>query len=66
MIESTTPNENVTITENGEELTITDDFLKEILEHEETTGYLKEIIATIQKLVFSLYMHLSVLIYLVF
>ncbi|WP_066255607.1 HelD family protein [Neobacillus drentensis] len=40
---------NVTITENGEELTITDDFLREIIEHSETTGYLKEIIASIQK-----------------
>ncbi|MGX1901614.1 HelD family protein [Thermolongibacillus altinsuensis] len=40
---------NVTFTEAGEELTITDDFLREILEQSETTGYLKEIIATIQK-----------------
>jgi DNA helicase II / ATP-dependent DNA helicase PcrA len=40
---------NVTFTETGEELTITDDFLREILEQSETTGYLKEIIATIQK-----------------
>jgi DNA helicase II / ATP-dependent DNA helicase PcrA len=42
-------NLNVTITEKGEELTITDDFLREIIENSETTGYLKEIIATIQK-----------------
>ena len=40
---------NVTITEDGEELTITDDFLKLIIENSETTGYLKEIIATIQQ-----------------
>ena len=40
---------NVTITEDGEELTVTDHFLKEIIENSETTGYLKEIIATIQK-----------------
>ena len=40
---------NVTITEDGEELTITDDFLRSIIENSETTGYLKEIIATIQQ-----------------
>ncbi|WP_102345875.1 HelD family protein [Bacillus sp. Marseille-P3661] len=39
---------NKTITELGDQLTITDDFLKEIIENSETTGYLKEIIATIQ------------------
>ncbi|WP_394578762.1 HelD family protein [Cytobacillus firmus] len=42
-------NLNVTITENGEEATITDTFLKEIIEGSHTTGYLKEIIATIQR-----------------
>jgi DNA helicase II / ATP-dependent DNA helicase PcrA len=42
-------NLNVTITENGEEATITDDFLKEIIKGSHTTGYLKEIIATIQR-----------------
>ncbi|MEH7309383.1 UvrD-helicase domain-containing protein, partial [Neobacillus drentensis] len=42
-------NLNVTITEKGEELTITDDFLREIIENSNTTGYLKEIIASIQK-----------------
>ncbi|MBH9966124.1 HelD family protein [[Bacillus] enclensis] len=40
---------NTTLTDKGEELTVTDDFLKEILENGDTTGYLKEIIATIQK-----------------
>ncbi|MCA1054308.1 ATP-binding domain-containing protein [Rossellomorea aquimaris] len=40
---------NTTLTDKGEELTVTDDFLKEILESGDTTGYLKEIIATIQK-----------------
>lgn len=42
-------NLNVTMTEKGEELTVTDDFLRDIIENSETTGYLKEIIATIQK-----------------
>jgi DNA helicase II / ATP-dependent DNA helicase PcrA len=40
---------NTTFTEKGEELSITDDFLREVLEQSETTGYLKEIIATIQR-----------------
>ncbi|KAA0549790.1 AAA family ATPase [Bacillus sp. BGMRC 2118] len=40
---------NITITDKGDELTVTDDFLREILENSDTTGYLKEIIATIQK-----------------
>jgi DNA helicase II / ATP-dependent DNA helicase PcrA len=44
-----TSNSNVTISESGEELTITDEFLREIIENSETTGYLKEIIATIQQ-----------------
>jgi DNA helicase II / ATP-dependent DNA helicase PcrA len=41
--------ENATFTSKGEQLEVTDDFLREILENSETTGYLKEIIATIQK-----------------
>ncbi|MBT2679280.1 AAA family ATPase [Bacillus sp. ISL-35] len=40
---------NKTITEKGEELVIIDGFLREIIESSETTGYLKEIISTIQK-----------------
>ncbi|MCQ6264546.1 UvrD-helicase domain-containing protein [Fictibacillus sp. WQ 8-8] len=40
---------NATFTNKGETLEVTDDFLREILENSETTGYLKEIIATIQK-----------------
>jgi DNA helicase II / ATP-dependent DNA helicase PcrA len=40
---------NVTMTDKGEALTVTDEFLREILENSDTTGYLKEIIATIQK-----------------
>ncbi|NNV06293.1 3'-5' exonuclease [Geobacillus sp. C56-T2] len=40
---------NVALTETGEQLAIVDDFLREILEQSETTGYLKEIIATIQR-----------------
>jgi len=40
---------NITMTDKGEQLTVTDDFLREILENSESTGYLKEIIATIQK-----------------
>ena len=39
---------NRTITKTGS-LTIADDFLREIIEQSETTGYLKEIIATIQR-----------------
>ncbi|WP_053217020.1 HelD family protein [Virgibacillus senegalensis] len=39
---------NKTFTDKGEELTVTDDFLREIIEKSETTGFLKEIIATIQ------------------
>ncbi|WP_159462038.1 HelD family protein [Salirhabdus sp. Marseille-P4669] len=41
--------ENKTYSDKGEELTVTDDFLKDLIEKNETTGYLKEIIATIQK-----------------
>ncbi|MFD2681941.1 HelD family protein [Bacillus seohaeanensis] len=48
-VAETNSNLNVTMTDKGEELTVTDDFLKEILENSDTTGYLKEIIATIQK-----------------
>ncbi|RDE27545.1 HelD family protein [Parageobacillus thermoglucosidasius] len=41
---------NATFTEDGEEdIAIIDEFLKEILQQNETTGYMKEIIATIQK-----------------
>lgn len=40
---------NVTITESGDQITITDDFLSDIIANSETTGYLKEIIATIQR-----------------
>lgn len=39
---------NTTFTDKGEQLSVTDDFLREILENNDTTGYLKEIIATIQ------------------
>ena len=35
--------------EKGEEIAITDSFLKDIIENSESTGYLKEIIASIQK-----------------
>ncbi|WP_041808143.1 HelD family protein [Evansella cellulosilytica] len=40
---------NITKSDKGEELNVTDAFLQDILEKSETTGYLKEIIATIQK-----------------
>lgn len=40
---------NKTFTDKGEQLAVTDDFLREILETSETTGFLKEIIATIQQ-----------------
>ncbi|OPX04300.1 hypothetical protein B1A75_03210 [Geobacillus sp. LEMMY01] len=40
---------HVTLTETGEQMSIVDDFLREILAQSETTGYLKEIIATIQR-----------------
>lgn len=40
---------NTTMTDKGIQLTVTDEFLKEIVEHTETTGYLKEIIASIQE-----------------
>ncbi|OLO26766.1 hypothetical protein BTR23_22025 [Alkalihalophilus pseudofirmus] len=39
---------NKTFTDKGEQITVTDDFLREMIENTETTGYLKEIIATIQ------------------
>lgn len=39
---------NTTYTDQGAQVSVTDDFLREILENSETTGYLKEIIATIQ------------------
>ncbi|WP_243387619.1 HelD family protein [Bacillus kexueae] len=41
--------QNITLSEEGEEQTINDNFLREILEQGKTTGYLKEIIATIQR-----------------
>jgi DNA helicase II / ATP-dependent DNA helicase PcrA len=41
--------DKVSFSDEGEELTVTDDFLREILSNNETTGYLKEIIATIQQ-----------------
>lgn len=41
--------QNTTLTEKGAEISVTDDILKEALENSETTGYLKEIIATIQR-----------------
>ena len=41
--------ENKTITEHGDEATVSDEFLVEVLNKSETTGYLKEIIATIQR-----------------
>ncbi|MBM7609144.1 DNA helicase-2/ATP-dependent DNA helicase PcrA [Lysinibacillus composti] len=40
---------NGVITENGIEVNVTDEVLRSILEEGETSGYLKEIIATIQK-----------------
>jgi DNA helicase II / ATP-dependent DNA helicase PcrA len=40
---------NILMTDKGEQLMVTDDFLRDILENSESTGYLKEIIATIQK-----------------
>ncbi|AZB41518.1 hypothetical protein CEF21_03960 [Bacillus sp. FJAT-42376] len=40
---------NYTLSESGEEISIKDAFLKEIIQNSETTGYLKEIIATIQR-----------------
>jgi DNA helicase II / ATP-dependent DNA helicase PcrA len=48
-VASTTSPLNKTYTDKGEQLDVTDDFLREILEKSETTGYLKEIIATIQQ-----------------
>ncbi|WP_404460866.1 HelD family protein [Sutcliffiella horikoshii] len=40
---------NTTMTDKGVQLTVTDEFLKEIIEQTETTGYLKEIVASIQE-----------------
>lgn len=40
---------NITITEQGETMTIRDDFLRNIVENQESTGYLKDIVATIQR-----------------
>lgn len=41
--------ENITITETGERTRAKDEFLKEIIENSETTGYLKKIISTLQR-----------------
>ncbi|WP_019412817.1 UvrD-helicase domain-containing protein [Paenisporosarcina sp. TG20] len=41
--------QNITLTEKGTEISVTDDILKAALENSETSGYLKEIIATIQR-----------------
>lgn len=41
--------ENKSFSKIGEELSVTDEFLRELIKKSETSGYLKEIIATIQK-----------------
>ena len=40
---------NTTISKNGEDISIKDSILRDILENSETSGYLREIIATIQR-----------------
>ncbi|MBB6451608.1 DNA helicase-2/ATP-dependent DNA helicase PcrA [Salirhabdus euzebyi] len=49
MVADEQSNENKAFSDKGEEINVTDDFLKALIEKNETTGYLKEIIATIQK-----------------
>lgn len=48
-VADTDSDKNITYTESGTEMTITDSILRDILEESSTNGYLKEIIATIQR-----------------